>query len=164
MQPPNQSLQCLRRSNTFVFCLFLPSDSVALPAFSSCLLFSPRWECSFRDASGSSPAAGGTGLDHHRCTGQDKTPRERKTQIAVHPGALFQVHLHSCQFCQSRELSYWWDQFSKGGLARTKMQKENKQRNILEKSHFHRRVIIFLNLESGQQARWDHFYDHKFDI
>ena len=88
MQPPNQSLQCLRRSNTFVFCLFLPSDSVALPAFSSCLLFSPRWECSFRDASGSSPAAGGTGLDHHRCTGQDKTPRERKTQIAVHPGAL----------------------------------------------------------------------------
>ena len=44
------------------------------------------------------------------------------------------------------------------------MQKENKQRNILEKSHFHRRVIIFLNLESGQQARWDHFYDHKFDI
>ena len=23
MQPPNQSLQCLRRSNTFVFCLFL---------------------------------------------------------------------------------------------------------------------------------------------
>ena len=91
---------------TLLLSVFFCCGSVALPAFSSCLLFSPRWECSFRDASGSSPAAGGTGLDHHRCTGQDKTHRERKTQIAVHPGALFQVHLHSCQFCQSRELSY----------------------------------------------------------